>query len=302
MLEAARAQDEDRRRRVAPDAADERRAVAVRQAEVEQDQVGPVGVPRAERLGDRSGLGDAVAVAAEVATDRRPGRLVVLDEEHVRADAGSVAAGRRAVGRCVGGSSAGPGGSSPRLGGSPATGIVTTTRSPPSGLDSAATLPPIASVRPRTTASPMPIPRRDPSPDRSTRKNLSKSRSRSSGGTPGPGVVDRQLDAPAVQAVPCAPTRRPPPGAGACRAAFSTRFETIGVEEDRVAGDRRQVVGQIDPDVTISERWPETLDDRLDDVAQVERHEVRPEAAGLDAAEVEHVARRGGRAGSPRSR
>jgi hypothetical protein len=94
VLEAARAQDEDRRRRLAPDATDERRAVAVGQAEVEQDEVGPVGVPRSERLGDRSGLGDAVAVAAEVATDRGPRRLVVLDQQDVRPGAGSGAARR----------------------------------------------------------------------------------------------------------------------------------------------------------------------------------------------------------------
>jgi hypothetical protein len=96
VLEAPRAQDEDRRRRLAPDATYERRAVAVGQAEVEQDEVGPVGVPRAERLGDGSGLRDAVAVAAEVAADRGPRRLVVLDEQDMRAWARRGAA-RRAV-------------------------------------------------------------------------------------------------------------------------------------------------------------------------------------------------------------
>src|SRR6185312_2102627 len=63
-----------------------------------------------------------------------------------------------------------------------AAGSVTRTVSPPPGVSNAPIRPPIASAKPRATASPSPTPGcRSP-----TRSNGSKMRSFSSSGTPGP--------------------------------------------------------------------------------------------------------------------
>ena len=69
-LLAARGEDEDRGRGLAPDVADDGQAVAVREAEVEQDEVGPVGIPGAQPGTGVSRLLDVVVVRG--AGSRRP--------------------------------------------------------------------------------------------------------------------------------------------------------------------------------------------------------------------------------------
>ena len=118
--------------------------------EVEQDQVGPARLPAAQRRARRRRLLDVDSRGGEVADDapaasrrrpRRPGRSAGAP-----APVGSRS--RRRLGRA--GAAAAPRGRSRSI------------ASPPSSLRRASTRPPIASTRPRTTASPMPVPEREP--------------------------------------------------------------------------------------------------------------------------------------------
>ena len=87
-LVVARRQDEDRGRAVAPDTADDGRPIGIGQAEVEDDEVGSLGIPGSDGVGRRARLTDLVAVRLEVRGDQRPRRAVVLDEQDVRAARG----------------------------------------------------------------------------------------------------------------------------------------------------------------------------------------------------------------------
>ena len=132
-LLAARREHEDRHRRLVADAGDHGEPVLVGQAEVEQDAVGPIGVPGRQRLGDRARDVDPEPVAAEVGRRRVPDRGLVLDEQQPRArlgHAGASSTGRAAAGR------------------------VRRTSSPPAVPRAASTVPPIASARPRTIVRP----------------------------------------------------------------------------------------------------------------------------------------------------
>ncbi len=142
-------QDHDRRRCLAADPSDEVEAVHVRQAEVEQDDVRPMALPRDHRRSAVARLHDPVAAVRQLATERPTCLVVVFDDEDRRsvrrrpdpAHAGAWAAGTIATA---------------------ATGRSMSIASPPSSLRRAATRPPIASTMPRTTARPIPVPARDP--------------------------------------------------------------------------------------------------------------------------------------------
>src|SRR5439155_24179350 len=188
-LGATRRENEDGGRRFAADPTDDGSAVAVRQSQVEQDEIRSLGIPAPKRRRDVSGLRDAVAVGCEVRDDRATHRLVVLDEQQMGS---AVQRGVRAIAALDPAASSGsetradPNELASSPGGVAATGNSTTIPNPPRGLGLASTLPPIPSARPRTTASPIPRPRREPPPLRSTRKNLSNSRGSDCAGTPGP--------------------------------------------------------------------------------------------------------------------
>ena len=146
-----------------------------------------------QRRGAVRGEHDAVAVGAEVDPQRAQDLRVVVDDQHLVGR--SSACGLRATGR------------------------ATTTVSPPPGVSSAVSVPPITSVNPRATARPSPTPSR---PSRSlgsapSRRNGANRLSRSRFGHPGPGVDDAQLHAVAVGAGRAARSGRRPRSAGRCR-------------------------------------------------------------------------------------
>src|SRR3954447_228643 len=181
-------------------------AVEVGQAQVEDDEIGVVvgGVPQRRAA---VGSGEDV-VAGRVQRDPQgPGDLrVVVDDEDPAHRAGT------------GGGSAG----------GPAAASDTTMVSPPPGASSASTVPPIASVTPRATASPSPTPW--PAGASPRRWNGANSRSRSASGTPGPWSVTRSSTRSSAR--PAAPRSSAAPAvirtgpAGACRTALLTRFAT----------------------------------------------------------------------------
>src|SRR4030095_1138009 len=85
-------------------------------------------------------------------------------------------------------------------------GSVSATRAPRPGPTSSIQMrPPCASTIPRAIASPIPVPEGcvPVSPSRIARKNLSNTRSRSSGGTPGPSssTVNRSISSSALPAL-----------------------------------------------------------------------------------------------------
>ena len=149
-LAVARRQDEDRGRGLAPDTADHDQAVLVRQPEIEHDEVGPLALPSLRRGREVGGLDDFVVVPAQEHGDRSTGRFVILDQE----DRGSGSRVHEASSTAF---SEG------------AMGTSKSTARPPRELRRATTCPPMASMRPRTTARPIPVPRREPSPLRGTR-------------------------------------------------------------------------------------------------------------------------------------
>ena len=83
-LLAAGRQDHDRRRRLVADPADDDQPVAIGQAEVEQDEVGPSRLPAPERLGGGARLDHLVVVKPQVPGDLGAGGLVILDEQDRR--------------------------------------------------------------------------------------------------------------------------------------------------------------------------------------------------------------------------
>src|SRR5439155_6258652 len=156
----------DRDRRPAAHAVDHLGAVHVRQPQVEDDHVGPVAGHGGEPSGAVDGRADVVLARAEVDPQRAQDGRLVVDDEDPRHDPGD------RDGRAES--------SSDRS--SLAAGSVTRTVSPPPGVSNAPIRPPIASAKPRATASPRPTPGwRSP-----TRSNGSKMSSFCSSGTPGP--------------------------------------------------------------------------------------------------------------------
>src|SRR5439155_6548699 len=140
--------DDDRRRRLVANLPDHLDAIEVRQPEVEEDQVGAPLLEALQRLLAVLRRLDLEVVPREVrAHGPQDGRLIV-DNQDARAGG---AAHARAPSSCAGVSAA--------------SGNVNRKRAPPPGRFSAQMRPPCASTRPRTTASPTPVPRgRGPSP------------------------------------------------------------------------------------------------------------------------------------------
>src|SRR5262249_6672195 len=172
-LVAGGGQDDDRDRRPAADAVDHLGAVHVRQPQVQDDHVGPVAGHGGQPGAAVDGGADVVLARAEVDPQRAQDGRLVVDDEHP----GHGPAGRGAP--CPEPRGPGPRGTDRSA---PAAGSVPRTVSPPPGVSNAPIRPPIASAKPRATASPSPTPGcRSP-----TRSNGSKMRSFSSSGTPGP--------------------------------------------------------------------------------------------------------------------
>src|SRR6185312_10016519 len=130
---------------------------------------------------------DVVLACAEVDPQRAQDRGLVVDDEDPRHDPGDREDREDPGDREDREDSGDPEGSDDREASSAdrspiAAGSVTRTVSPPPGVSNAPIRPPIASAKPRATASPSPTPGcRSP-----TRSNGSKMRSFSSSGTPGP--------------------------------------------------------------------------------------------------------------------
>jgi hypothetical protein len=78
---AARREDDDGRRGLAPNAPDHIDAIEIGQAQVEQHQVRSVGVPEAHRFVSRGGGEDFVSAAAEVLGQGLSSAGFVLDEQ-----------------------------------------------------------------------------------------------------------------------------------------------------------------------------------------------------------------------------
>ena len=200
-------------------------AVHVGQAEVEQDEVGPARLPALEGRPAVGRLLNADSRGPELADQRRAGLVVVLDDQDGRLGA--------SLGRVT--TLPGPAGD----GRTAAAGRSRSIASPPSSLARAPTRPPIASTRPRTTASPIPVPDREP-PGRA-------------------GHPVELVEQPSEASRPGRPARRPRRSGGRSRrrrsrgrdpdrrvrgrvylSAFSTTLVTRLVEEDRVDVDGRR--------------------------------------------------------------
>ena len=253
--------------------ADDLDAVDVGQTQVEQDDVGPARVPALQGRSAVDRLLDAVAPRGQLAHQRGPRLVVVLDDEHesgqpverLRSRRRRDELGRhrrRRQRRC---------------------------RWPARRARCAAraTVPPIASTSPWTTARPMPVPCRDaascPVPGRTSRTAASRSAS----GTPCAAVLDGQPDQVVVRRRALISDRR---AASACGAtAFSITFvnaasRNTGIDaRPGVAAGRRRAR----PPGQRSRR--EALERADEQIVELER--VRPGAqhAGLDPAQVEQV-------------
>ena len=114
--------------------------------------------------------------------------------------------------------------------------------SPPPGVSSASSSPPIASTKPFATARPSPTPSLWPASPR--RWNGLKSRSRSSAGTPGPRSTTRM----STVAVDDAGQRSDGgvPG-GENRIAFAITFASARSSRPAVGQDARQRLGDVEP-------------------------------------------------------
>ena len=198
--------------------------------EVEQDEVRPAALPALERRAAVGASIGPVAARRQLADERRPRLVVVLDDEDRR----SAGAGRR-VGHADG--------LGRRRRGAPAAGRSRSIARPPSSLRRAPTRPPIASTRPRTTARPMPVPDREPpatpghavelveEPRQRLVRHARARRPRSSAG--------RTARRPAAR-----PTIRIGAPGGVYLIAFSSDVGHGLVEEDRVDLDRRRRRGR----------------------------------------------------------
>ena len=133
---------EDRRLGLPPDPSDQLRPVAVRQAQIEEDDVRSACRPAGERRFHVVCLVDVVTAGGKVPFEGGPRRVLILDEQDARSRL------RHGIASACWGTSAGI----------EVDGRSMSTASPPSSLRRAATRPPIAWTNPRTTARPMPVP------------------------------------------------------------------------------------------------------------------------------------------------
>ena len=138
----ARGQDEDRQRRERAHVANEVDAVAVRQAEIEDRDVGLARARLDDAALDRLGLADAIALVLERRADEAADLAIVLDDRIC----GAVSAGIALRLRSGGG------------GGVSSAGSVNTKRAPPPSRFSARIVPRCASTIARQIASPRPTP------------------------------------------------------------------------------------------------------------------------------------------------
>ena len=203
------------------------------------DQVGWVRGGGRERVRPGGGGDDLVVAGAQVDGERPQDLWFVVDDQHpghgasdgrVRGDARAFAfaAARLRRSRCGWWSGGGAAGSD------------STMVSPPPGVSSGVSVPPIASVSPRDRASPRPTPVvLSVSP---RRWNGAKTRSSSAGGMPGPRSMTRSSTR-SPRLLPATPGRR------RRRAVAHGVADEVGdhpLEQPGVGEHQRQVVGHVD--------------------------------------------------------
>src|SRR5262245_62123329 len=148
MLLPAGGQYHDGHRRVRPDLPGDLDPVAVRQAQVEEDDVGSVAARLLQAVAGRAGLSHPIALALQRRTEKPADRLFVLDHEHQGAMGGAREGGHVAASTA----SAGTWGCGRSIG------SEKRNATPPGVLRSAQIRPPWALTMPSQMVRPSPMP------------------------------------------------------------------------------------------------------------------------------------------------
>ena len=249
-----------------PQAADHLEPVEVRQAEVEQHDLGRFARQQVDRAPARRGLQDAVALGPEAGAQQAADRRLVVDHEQ-----GDAARAHSDAFSCCGVTVA-------------SGKVMVNTAPEPSARLAASIVPPSASTKPRQIASPSPVPARCRSPLPAA-VELVEHALHVSRREPRPLVGDPEHD-PVM-----APAARDRNGR-ARRRVLGGVVEQVDqhlLEQHHVEVEHGQVGLEVDRDAVLRQRRGRPLQGRADDLAEVDGLPVEHDPARFETGHVEQV-------------